>query len=97
MSDVRSQSEDPRLIVEELAGRLSTWDRWPSDDGLGALHLVTAAKRLEASAAIRTGAAISLGFELQAELPQPPGSGRLNPQHVMTELPSDATPDSTDS
>ncbi|HWH21062.1 MAG TPA: cyclase family protein [Solirubrobacterales bacterium] len=97
MSDVRSQSEDPRLIVEELAGRLSTWDRWPSDDGIGALHLVTEAKRLEASAAIRTGAAISLGFELQAELPQPPGSGRLNPQHVMTELPSDATPDSTDS
>lgn len=72
MSDVRSQSPDPRRVVEELAGRLCTWDRWPSDDGVGALHLVTEAKRLEASAAIRSGTAFSLGFELQAELPQPP-------------------------
>ena len=90
MSDVRSQSPDPRRVVEEMAGRLSTWDRWTSDDGVGALHLVTEEKRLEASDAIRTGAAFSLGFELRAGLPQPPGSGRLNPQHVMTELPSDA-------
>lgn len=76
-------------MVDELAARLCNWDRWPSDDGLGSLHLITEEKRLEASAAIRSGVAISLGFELQPELPQPPGSGRLNPQHVMTELPSD--------
>jgi kynurenine formamidase len=90
MSDVRSETQDSRSLVEELAGRLCTWDRWSREDGVGALHLVTEEKRLEASAAIRGGVAISLGFELRAELPQPPGSGRLNPQHVMTELPSDA-------
>src|SRR6201996_2174401 len=97
MSDVRSETQDPRSLVEELAGRLCTWDRWSREDGVGALHLVTEEKRLEASAAIRSGVAISLGFELQPDLPQPPGSGRLNPQHMMTELPSDAGPDTVGS
>jgi kynurenine formamidase len=97
MSDIRSESSYPGKLVAELAERLCTWDRWPSGDGLGALHLVTEEKRLEASAAIRTGSALSLGFELAGEVPQPPGSGRLNPQHVMTELPSDAGPDSVGS
>jgi kynurenine formamidase len=90
MSDVRAESSELRQAVEELAGPLCNWDRWPREDGLGALNLVTPEKRLEASATIRSGAAISLGFELQPDLPQPPGSGRLNPQHLMTELPSDA-------
>jgi kynurenine formamidase len=94
MTDIRSASgEEGRRVVADLAGRLCNWDRWRRDDGLGALNLVDERKRLEASAAIRSGAAFSLGFELQPELPQPPGSGRLNPQHVMTELPSDAAPD----
>ncbi|HEY2480111.1 MAG TPA: cyclase family protein [Solirubrobacterales bacterium] len=93
MTDVRSETGGTQRLVAELAGRLCNWDRWDRDDGLGALHLVTEAKRLEASAAIRSGAAFSLGFELQPELPQPPGAGRLNPQHVMTELPSDFAPD----
>src|SRR6201994_1560112 len=97
MSDVRSETDDPRVVVERLADRLCTWDRWTRGDGVGALHLVTEEKRLGASAAIRSGVAISLGFELQAEVPEPPGSGRLNPQHVMTELPSDAGPDSVGS
>jgi kynurenine formamidase len=90
VSDVRAESSDPRQAVEALADQLCNWDRWPREDGLGALNLITPEKRLEASAAVVSGAAISLGFELQSELPQPPGSGRLNPQHVMTELPSDA-------
>jgi kynurenine formamidase len=92
--DARSESEEVEQVVADLAGRLCNWDRWPRDDGLGALNLVDAGKRLEASAAIRSGAAFSLGFELQPELPQPAGSGRLNPQHVMTELPGDAPPGS---
>jgi kynurenine formamidase len=86
MTDVRSET---RRLVEDLAGRLCNWDRWDRHDGLGALTLVTPAKRLEASAAVRSGEAFSLGFELQPEVPQPPGAGRLNPMHLMTELPSD--------
>jgi hypothetical protein len=43
---------------------------WPAKrkdrhDGVGALNLITLAKRLEASAAVRSGEAFSLGFELQ--------------------------------
>ena len=33
---------------------------------------------------------MSLALELRSDLPQAPGSGRLNPQHVMTETGSDA-------
>ncbi|HTT94352.1 MAG TPA: hypothetical protein VMF55_06745, partial [Solirubrobacterales bacterium] len=93
MTDVRSESGGTRGLVAELADRLCNWDRWDRDDGLGALHLVTPEKRLEASAAVRSGEAFSLGFELRPDLPQPPGSGRLNPMHLMTELPSDLPAD----
>lgn len=79
--------------ISRLAEQLCNWDRWPREDGLGALNLITPEKRLEASAAIVSGVAISLGFELRAGVPQPPGSGRMNPLHVMTELPSDASAD----
>jgi kynurenine formamidase len=90
MTDVRSET---RRLVEDLAGRLCNWDRWDRHDGLGALNLVTPAKRLEASSAVRSGEAFSLGFELRPDLPQPPNSGRLNPIHLMTEVPSDFPPD----
>src|ERR1700744_125659 len=93
MSDVRAESSDPRQLVEELADRLCNWDRWPREDGGGSPNLITPGKRIEASGAVLNGEALSLGFELQADLPQPPGSGRLNPQHVMTELPSDSGSD----
>jgi kynurenine formamidase len=92
MTDVRSELGGSSGLVAELADRLCNWDRWDPRDGLGALNLVTPAKRLEASAAIRSGEAFSLGFELRPDLPQPPGSGRLNPQHLMTELPTDFPP-----
>jgi kynurenine formamidase len=88
MTDVRSETEGKERLVAELASRLCNWGRWRPDDGLGLLNLVDEGKRLEASAAIRSGVAISLSFELQPDLPQVPGSGRLNPQHVMTELPT---------
>jgi kynurenine formamidase len=97
MTDVRSETGGRGSSVSVLAGRLCNWDRWDPEDGLGALNLVDAAKRLEASAAIRNGEAISLGFELRDGLPQPPGSGRMNPQHLMTELPTRAAFESGES
>jgi len=93
MTDVRIETEEKARLVAELAPRLSNWDRWRADDGLGLLNLVDERKRLEARDAIRSGLAISLGFELREGVPQPPGSGRINPQHLMTELPGDAPPD----
>jgi kynurenine formamidase len=89
MTDVRSESGGTRKLVEELADRLCNWGRWDRHDGVGALNLITPAKRLEASAAVRSGEAFSLGFELRPDLPQPANSGRQNPLHLMTEVPGD--------
>jgi kynurenine formamidase len=97
MTERSAEGAGKERLVAELAPRLCNWDRWKPDDGLGALNLVDEGKRLEGRDAIRSGVAISLGFELQPDLPQPPGSGRLNPQHLMTELPTAAAFESGES
>jgi kynurenine formamidase len=76
--------------IDALAGKVSNWGRWGSEDELGTLNLITPETRLEAAACVRSGTVMSLALELRPDLPQPPGSGRLNPQHVMTETGSDA-------
>jgi kynurenine formamidase len=76
--------------IDELARKLSNWGRWGPEDELGTLNLITPEKRLEAAACVRSGTVMSLALELRSDLPQPAGSGRLNPQHVMTETGSDA-------
>jgi len=76
--------------IDSLAAKVSNWGRWGPDDELGTLNLITPEKRLEAAACVRSGDVLSLALELRSDLPQPPGSGRLNPQHVMTETGSDA-------
>ena len=76
--------------IDAAARKLSNWGRWGRDDELGTLNLITREKRLQAAACVRSGTAMSLALELRSDLPQPPGSGRLNPQHVMTETGSDA-------
>lgn len=78
-------------VVDGLAQRLCNWGRWEPDDELGTLNLITGETRRRAAACVRDGAAYSLGFELRADMPQPAGSGRLNPQHSMTETASDTT------
>jgi len=76
--------------IDALARKLSNWERWGLEDELGTLNLITPEKRVGAAACVRSGTTISLALELRSDLPQPPGSGRLNPQHVMTETGSDA-------
>ena len=76
--------------VDALVRDLSNWGRWGPGDELGTLNLITTEKRLQAAACVRTGAVLSLALELRPDRPQPPGSGRLNPQHVMTETGTDA-------
>jgi kynurenine formamidase len=75
--------------VESLARELSNWGRWGEPDEVGTLNLITPEKRRQAAACVRTGTAISLALELRSDQPQPFGSGRLNPQHVMVETGSD--------
>ncbi len=75
--------------IEALARDLSNWGRWGEADEVGTLNLVTPEKRRQAAACVRTGTAISLALEFCSDRPQAPGSGRLNPQHVMVETGSD--------
>jgi kynurenine formamidase len=79
---------DARL--DALARDLSNWGRWGEADEVGTLNLITPEKRARAAASVRSGTAMSLALELRSDRPQAPGSGRLNPQHVMTETGSDA-------
>ena len=88
MSHATDSEIDTR--IDELTRELSNWGRWGDEDELGTLNLITPEKRLQAAACVRSGTVLSLGLELRADLPQPPGSGRLNPQHLMTETGSDA-------
>ena len=75
--------------IDALARELSNWGRWGEADQVGTLNLITAEKRLRAAECVRSGTAISLSVELRPDQPQAPGSGRLNPQHVMAETGSD--------
>jgi kynurenine formamidase len=76
--------------VDALARELSNWGRWGDQDEVGTLNLITPEKRQRAAACVHTGSAISLALELRSDRPQAPGSGRLNPQHVMVETGTDA-------
>jgi hypothetical protein len=46
---------------------LSNWGRWGKDDQLGAVNLITPAKRKQAAALVKTGTAVSLGHDLITE------------------------------
>jgi kynurenine formamidase len=52
---------------EEWMATLSNWGRWGPGDELGAMNLVTAAKRTQAAALVKTGDAVSLAHPLLAE------------------------------
>lgn len=76
--------------IDALARDLSNWGRWGDEDEVGTLNLITQEKRARAAGCVRSGSAISLALELRSDRPQSPGSGRLNPQHMMVETGSDA-------
>ena len=46
---------------------LSNWGRWGKDDQIGAVNLITAAKRKQAAALVREGFAVSLARETNTE------------------------------
>jgi kynurenine formamidase len=46
---------------------LSNWGRWGSDDQIGALNLITPAKRRQAAALVREGVSVSLSREADTE------------------------------
>ena len=78
----------------ELGKTVSNWGRWGADDEIGTLNYVTDEKRVSAATLVRTGEVFDLGIPFDKDGPFKEGGFRLNPQHVMTLLPSDTrTPD----
>src|SRR4249919_3686914 len=49
---------------EQWMTQLSNWGRWGKDDELGALNLITAAKRKQAAGLVKTGTIVSLAREI---------------------------------
>jgi kynurenine formamidase len=53
--------------IDKWMTELSNWGRWGKDDQLGAVNLITAAKRKEAAALVREGISISLAHDVEKE------------------------------
>ena len=53
--------------VERLVGELSNWGRWGTDDQLGALNLITEAKRREAAKLVKVGVSVSLARNVETD------------------------------
>ena len=64
-------ARDPRPVSEEEFDRwmkeLSNWGRWGEDDELGALNLITPAKRRAAAQLVREGITVSLARDVEKE------------------------------
>ena len=52
-----------RAQFERWKTELSNWGRWGKDDQIGALNLITTAKRRQAAALVREGVSVSLSRE----------------------------------
>ncbi|MGH9938419.1 MAG: cyclase family protein, partial [Blastocatellia bacterium] len=53
--------------VNRLMTELSNWGRWGREDQLGAINLITAAKRKQAAALVREGFSVSLARDTEKE------------------------------
>src|SRR6478672_2260861 len=66
---------------EKWKTELSNWGRWGKDDQLGAINLITAAKRKQAAALVKDGITVSLAGDVNTER----GADNGQPyEHVMT-------------
>jgi kynurenine formamidase len=53
--------------IDAMMKELSNWGRWGKDDQLGAMNLVTPAKRKQAAALVREGVSVSLAHDTNTE------------------------------
>lgn len=74
------QTSNPRkkftvADIDQMMKELSNWGRWGKDDQLGAINLITAAKRKQAAALVKEGVSVSLARDTNkqtaADNPQP--------------------------
>ncbi|MDE2905473.1 MAG: cyclase family protein [Acidobacteriota bacterium] len=62
---------------------LSNWGRWGDDDQLGALNLITPAKRVEAAQLVETGRVVSMARDMAIERLDDPASTSANRPPVL--------------
>ena len=62
-----SQQPVTRAQFEKWKTELSNWGRWGKDDQIGALNLITPAKRRQAAALVREGFSVSLSRDADTE------------------------------
>jgi kynurenine formamidase len=53
--------------VDQMMTQLSNWGRWGKDDQMGAVHLITPAKRKQAAALVRDGVSVSMARNTESE------------------------------
>ena len=62
---------------------LSNWGRWGDDDQLGALNLITPAKRVEAARLVRTGRTASMARPIEMQVLDDPDAASANRKPVL--------------
>jgi len=76
-----SQNMLTKTDIDRMMKELSNWGRWGKDDQLGAMNLITPAKRKQAAALVKEGVSISLARDTNTQ------TAEDNPQpyeHAMT-------------
>ena len=62
-----AQEKADKATIDRWMKELSNWGRWGKDDQLGAVNLITAAKRKQAAALVREGVSVSLSRDTEKE------------------------------
>jgi len=82
--DKTAEQTHPTLTkadIDRMMTELSNWGRWGKDDQLGAINLITPAKRKQAAAMVKEGVSVSLAHDVEKER----AADNSNPfQHTMT-------------
>ncbi len=65
---VKAQTREmSKADVDRLMKELSNWGRWGKDDQLGTLNLITAEKRIQAAALVKSGISVSLARNVEKQ------------------------------
>src|SRR5437868_1443505 len=67
LSSAQSRPAVTLDTVDQMMTELSNWGRWGKEDELGAVNLITAAKRKQALALVKEGASYSLARNAEKE------------------------------
>ncbi len=78
-ADVRAQGDEvTKAQYDRWMTELSNWGRWGDDDQLGALNLITPAKRVAAAKLVETGRVVSMARDMTLEVLDDPGQAGAN-------------------